>query len=45
MADKKNEVAKTDVGQQVINRIDQLCQIGFNMPNDYNYVNAIKEPC
>lgn len=42
MADKKNEVAKTDVGQQVINRIDQLCQIGFNMPNDYNYVNAIK---
>ena len=33
---------RTDVGSQVIARIDQLCQVGFVMPKDYNYVNAIK---
>lgn len=42
MEETKNSVVKTDVGQQVISRIDQLCQVGFTMPNDYNYVNAIK---
>lgn len=31
-----------DVGSQVIARVDQLCQVGFVMPPDYNYVNAIK---
>lgn len=31
-----------DVGSQVIARIDQLCQVGFIMPKDFNYVNAIK---
>lgn len=40
--EKKNNVARTDVGQQVIDRIDQLSQVGFTMPKDYNYVNAIK---
>lgn len=39
---EKNQITKTDVGQQVIQRIDQLCQVGFTMPKDYNYVNAIK---
>lgn len=39
---EKNQVTKTDVGQQVIQRIDQLCQVGFTMPKDYNYINAIK---
>lgn len=40
--EKKNNVARTDVGQQVIDRIDQLSKVGFTMPKDYNYVNAIK---
>lgn len=42
MAEIKNQVVKTDVGQQVIDRVDQLCKVGFTMPSDYNYVNAIK---
>lgn len=33
---------KTNVGDQVIARINSLCESGFNMPKDYNYVNAIK---
>lgn len=42
MAETKNQIVKTDVGQQVIDRVDQLCKVGFTMPSDYNYVNAIK---
>lgn len=42
MSENKNQVVRTDVGQQVIDRIDQLCKVGFTVPSDYNYVNAIK---
>lgn len=38
-----NEVpVKKDVGTQVIERVNALCEVGFTMPKDYNYVNAIK---
>jgi recombination protein RecT len=38
-----NEVAvKSNVGDMVIARVNTLCEAGFNMPKDYNYVNAIK---
>lgn len=33
---------KTNVGDQVIARVNSLCESGFNMPKDYNFVNAIK---
>lgn len=33
---------KKDIGQQVIDRVNALCEAGFTMPKDYNYVNAIK---
>lgn len=41
----KNAVAvkqSANVGDQVIARINQLCETGFTMPKDYNWVNAIK---
>lgn len=41
MADNKL-AKKVDVGTQVINRVSALCEVGFTMPKDYNYVNAIK---
>ena len=38
-----NEVQiKQNVGDMVIARVNSLCEAGFNMPKDYNYVNAIK---
>lgn len=38
-----NEVQlKKNVGDQAIERINNLCDAGFNMPADYNFVNAIK---
>lgn len=38
-----NEIQiKTNVGDQVIARVNSLCEAGFNMPKDYNFVNAIK---
>ena len=38
-----NEIqVKTNVGDQVIARVNSLCEAGFNMPKDYNFVNAIK---
>lgn len=38
-----NEVqVKQNVGDMVIARVNSLCEAGFNMPKDYNYVNAIK---
>lgn len=38
-----NEVqVKQNVGDQVIARVNSLCEAGFNMPKDYNFVNAIK---
>lgn len=43
MAETKNQtISKADIGNQVITRIDGLCKVGFTMPADYNYVNAIK---
>lgn len=40
---KSASVVKTsDVGNQVIARVEELSQLGFTMPKDYNYVNAIK---
>lgn len=43
MAETKNQmISKADIGNQVITRIDDLCKVGFTMPADYNYVNAIK---
>lgn len=41
MADKSIQV-KQDIGTQVIDRVNALCEAGFTMPKDYNYVNAIK---
>jgi recombination protein RecT len=38
-----NEVqVKQNVGDQVIARVNSLCEAGFTMPKDYSYVNAIK---
>ena len=38
-----NEVqVKKNVGEAVIARVNSLCEAGFTMPKDYNYVNAIK---
>lgn len=43
MAETKNQmIPKSDIGNQVITKIDDLCKVGFTMPADYNYVNAIK---
>ena len=38
------EVKKTtsNVGTLVLNRVDEMCKVGFTMPKDYNYVNAVK---
>ena len=38
----EQQLVKTNVGDQVIARVNSLCEAGFNMPKDYNYVNAIK---
>lgn len=39
-----SETKKTssNVGQLVLSRVDEMCKIGFTMPKDYNYVNAVK---
>lgn len=43
MAENTTQVQlKKDVGQQVIDRVNQLCDAGFSLPSDYNVVNAIK---
>lgn len=43
MADTKTTaIAKTDYGTQIIKRMDELTQVGFTLPKDYNYINAIK---
>lgn len=43
MAEQKTTaLAKADYGTQVIKRMDELTQVGFALPKDYNYVNAIK---
>ncbi len=35
-------VKGNDYGSQVIRRMDELTQVGFTVPADYNYVNAVK---
>lgn len=38
-----NEIQiKKNVGDQVIERVNSLCDAGFTMPADFSYVNAIK---
>lgn len=39
-----SETKKTssNVGQLVLSRVDEMCKVGFTMPKDYNYVNAVK---
>lgn len=38
-----NEIqVKKNVGDQVIERVNSLCEAGFTMPADFSYVNAIK---
>ena len=41
MAENQLQV-KTNVGDQVIARVNSLCEAGFSMPKDYSFVNAIK---
>ena len=40
MADKK--LAKKDIGTQVLDRVNQLCEAGFKMAPDFSAINAIK---
>lgn len=42
MATKEVATVKTNVGDSVIARVNSLCEVGFKMPSDYQYVNAIK---
>lgn len=42
MSENNKLQVKTNVGDQVIARVNSLCDAGFVMPRDYNYVNAIK---
>ena len=40
MAETKK--TSSNVGQLVLSRVEEMCQVGFTMPKDYNYVNAVK---
>lgn len=40
MAEAKKTTS--NVGTLVLNRVDEMCKLGFTMPKDYNYVNAVK---
>jgi recombination protein RecT len=42
MAKETQVQVKTNVGDQVIARVNSLCEAGFVMPSDYSYVNAVK---
>lgn len=42
MATKEVATVKQNVGDSVIARVNSLCEVGFRMPSDYQYVNAIK---
>lgn len=42
MATKEVATVKTNVGDNVIARVNSLCEVGFTCPKDYNFVNAIK---
>lgn len=38
----ENKLVKKDVGTQVLERVNQLCEAGFVLPKDYSAVNAVK---
>lgn len=38
----ENKLVKKDVGTQVLERVNQLCEAGFMLPHDYSAVNAVK---
>ena len=40
MAEAKKTTS--NVGTLVLSRVDEMCKVGFTMPKDYNYVNAVK---
>lgn len=43
MAEENKSVQlKKDVGSQVLERINQLCEAGFVLPKDYSAINAVK---
>lgn len=42
MATKEVATVKQNVGDSVIARVNNLCEVGFHMPSDYQHVNAIK---
>lgn len=42
MAKETAVQVKTNVGDQVIAKMNGLCELGFVMPSDYSYVNAVK---
>lgn len=42
MSENTQAVVKKDIGTQVIERVSALCDVGFTMPQGYNYINAIK---
>lgn len=39
---ENKDIVKKDVGTQVIERVGKLCESGFTMHPDFNYINAIK---
>ena len=39
---ENKQIVKKDIGTQVIERVNALCEVGFTMPQGYNYINAIK---
>lgn len=42
MAEENKAVIKKDIGQQVLDRVNQLCESGFKMAPDFSAINAIK---
>lgn len=42
MAENNKLTVRSNVGDQVIARVESLSKLGFTMPKDYSYVNAIK---
>ena len=40
MAD--NKLVKKDIGTQVLERVNQLCEAGFTLPRGYSAINAVK---
>ena len=42
MAEESKQLVKKDVGTQVLERVNQLCEAGFVLPRDYSAVNAVK---